>query len=89
MGHKGHQETLYFSGDSAYDTHFPKIAERCGPIDLACLEVAADVKQHQGYPVENWGHMQAKHTVQPFGTYKPKTAADSLGDLRVVYPPMG
>ncbi|ELH0900838.1 TPA: MBL fold metallo-hydrolase [Vibrio cholerae] len=63
---KGHQETLYFSGDSAYDTHFVKIAERCGPIDLACLEVAADVKQHQGYPVENWGHMQAKHTVQAF-----------------------
>ncbi len=63
---KGRSETLYFSGDSAYDQHFADIAQRCGPIDIACLEVAADVKQNQGYPVENWGHMQAHHTVQAF-----------------------
>ncbi|EHK6461313.1 MBL fold metallo-hydrolase, partial [Vibrio parahaemolyticus] len=62
---KGKEETLYFSGDSAYDSHFSEIAQRCGPIDIACLEVAADVKG-QGYPVENWGHMQAHHTVQAF-----------------------
>jgi L-ascorbate metabolism protein UlaG (beta-lactamase superfamily) len=63
---KGRRETLYFSGDSAYDQHFADIAQRCGPIDIACLEVAADVKDNQGYPVENWGHMQAHHTVQAF-----------------------
>ncbi|MCG9611363.1 MBL fold metallo-hydrolase [Vibrio harveyi] len=63
---KGQQETLYFSGDTAYDNHFVQIAQRCGPIDIACLEVAADVKGNQGYPVENWGHMQAHHTVQAF-----------------------
>lgn len=63
---KGQQETLYFSGDSAYDSHFAQIAQRCGPIDIACLEVAADVKGNQGYPVENWGHMQAHHTVRAF-----------------------
>ncbi|WP_417877852.1 MBL fold metallo-hydrolase [Vibrio sp.] len=63
---KGRSETLYFSGDSAYDQHFADIAQRCGPIDIACLEVAADVKNNQGYPVENWGHMQAHHTVQAF-----------------------
>ncbi|YCO01228.1 MBL fold metallo-hydrolase [Vibrio sp. VNB-15] len=63
---KGQQETLYFSGDSAYDSHFAEIAQRCGPIDIACLEVAADVKGKQGYPVENWGHMQAHHTVRAF-----------------------
>lgn len=62
---KGKEETLYFSGDSAYDSHFSEIALRCGPIDIACLEVAADVKG-QGYLVENWGHMQAHHTVQAF-----------------------
>ncbi|MCF7480627.1 MBL fold metallo-hydrolase [Vibrio sp. J1-1] len=63
---KGRSETLYFSGDSAYDQHFAEIAQRFGPIDIACLEVAADVKENQGYPVENWGHMQAHHTVQAF-----------------------
>ncbi|MCQ6458731.1 MBL fold metallo-hydrolase, partial [Vibrio parahaemolyticus] len=41
---KGKEESLYFSGDSAYDSHFSEIALRCGPIDIACLEVAADVK---------------------------------------------
>lgn len=63
---KSSETSLFFSGDTAYDEHFAQIAERYGPIDLACLEVAADVKGQKGYPVENWGHMQASQTVQAF-----------------------
>ncbi|KII76568.1 beta-lactamase [Vibrio renipiscarius] len=63
---KGTNDTLFYSGDSAYDAHFKQIGERFGPFDLAFIEVAANVKDGQGFPVENWGHMQAKHTMQAF-----------------------
>ncbi|PJC86878.1 MBL fold metallo-hydrolase [Vibrio sp. HA2012] len=58
--------SVFFSGDSAYDTHFKEIRQRLGHFDLACIEVAANVKNGQGYPVENCGHMQAYHTLQAF-----------------------
>ncbi len=63
---KGKQRRVYFSGDSAYDDHFTQIGACYGPFDVACIEVAANVKSEQGFPVENWGHMQADHTVQAF-----------------------
>jgi L-ascorbate metabolism protein UlaG (beta-lactamase superfamily) len=55
---------LYYSGDSAYGDHFSLIGERCGPFDLAFLEVAANVKGPDDYAVEEWGHMQAAHALQ-------------------------
>ncbi len=58
------QQSLYFSGDSAYDRHFKEIGEHFGPFDLTCLEIAADLTARKGYPVENWGHMQARHAVK-------------------------
>ena len=69
---KGTNESLFFSGDTAYDQHFSEIAKRCGPIDIACLEVAADVKGNHGYAVENCGHMQAHHTALAFKDLKAK-----------------
>ena len=33
---------------------------------MAFIEVAANVKEGKGFPVENWGHMQARHTMQAF-----------------------
>ncbi len=63
---KGVTGSLFYSGDTAYDAHFKQIGEQLGPFDLAFVEVAANVKQGKGYPVENWGHMQARHTAQAF-----------------------
>lgn len=56
--------SVFFSGDSAYGEHFKQIGERLGPFDLSFIEVAANVKEGKGYPVEGWGHMQAAHTMQ-------------------------
>lgn len=58
--------SLFYSGDSAYDEHFSQIGAKLGPFDIAFIEVAANVKNGVGFPVENWGHMQAKHTMQAF-----------------------
>ncbi len=86
---KGKEETLYFSGDSAYDSHFSEIAQRCGPIDIACLEVAADVKG-QGYPVENWGaHAGSSYRASVSRFKCEKTVASTLGYIRTVYSPLG
>jgi L-ascorbate metabolism protein UlaG (beta-lactamase superfamily) len=60
------QGRVFFSGDSAYDEHFQVIRQRLGRFDLAFMEVAANVKEGTGYPVENCGHMQACHTMQAF-----------------------
>lgn len=35
---KGINETIYFSGDSGYDTHFKLIGEKYGPFDFAMIE---------------------------------------------------
>ena len=56
--------SVFYSGDSAYGEHFKEIGERLGPFDLSFIEVAANVKNGKGYPVEGWGHMQAAHTMQ-------------------------
>ncbi len=56
--------SVFFSGDTAYGEHFKQIGERLGPFDLAFIEVAANLKEDSGYPVEGWGHMQASHTMQ-------------------------
>lgn len=63
---KGQNGSLFYSGDTAYDTHFKQIGNKLGPFDIAFIEVAANVKNGQGFPVENWGHMQASHTMQAF-----------------------
>ncbi len=63
---RGQNGALFYSGDSAYDSHFSQIGAQLGPFDIAFIEVAANVKSQAGYPVENWGHMQAKHTLQAF-----------------------
>ncbi|EGU46332.1 hypothetical protein VII00023_12116 [Vibrio ichthyoenteri ATCC 700023] len=69
---KGHDGSLFYSGDSAYDDHFKQIGQRLGPFDMAFVEVAANVKDGQGFPVENWGHMQAKHTIRAFADLNAK-----------------
>ncbi|KLV04673.1 beta-lactamase [Photobacterium aquae] len=56
--------SVFYSGDSAYGSHFKQIGERLGPFDMTFIEVAANVKNGKGYPVEGWGHMQAAHTLQ-------------------------
>ncbi|MEZ8094323.1 MBL fold metallo-hydrolase [Photobacterium swingsii] len=56
--------SVFYSGDTAYGGHFTEIGERLGPFDLSFIEVAANVKDGEGYPVEGWGHMQASHTMQ-------------------------
>lgn len=63
---KGRNGSFFYSGDTAYDSHFKQIGDKYGPFDLAFIEVAANVKEGKGFPVENWGHMQAKHTMQAF-----------------------
>ncbi|KOO13966.1 beta-lactamase [Vibrio xuii] len=63
---KGRNGSFFYSGDTAYDSHFKQIGDQYGPFDLAFIEVAANVKEGKGFPVENWGHMQAKHTMQAF-----------------------
>ncbi len=63
---RGQHGALFYSGDSAYDRHFAQIGERLGPFDIAFIEAAADLKNGQGFPVENWGHMQANHTLAAF-----------------------
>ncbi|UXI03533.1 MBL fold metallo-hydrolase [Photobacterium sp. TY1-4] len=61
---QGNAGSVFYSGDSAYGEHFKEIGERLGPFDLSFIEVAANVKNGKGYPVEGWGHMQASHTLQ-------------------------
>lgn len=56
--------SVFYSGDSAYGSHFKQIGERLGPFDMTFIEVAANMKNGKGYPVEGWGHMQAAHTLQ-------------------------
>jgi len=58
--------SVFYSGDTAYDRHFKEIKNRLGHFDIAFIEVAANVKNGVGFPVENWGHMQARHTIQAF-----------------------
>ncbi|RCS70110.1 MBL fold metallo-hydrolase [Vibrio casei] len=65
--------SVFYSGDTAYDKHFKEIGERMGPFDVAFMEVAANVKKGRGFPVENWGHMQARHTVKAFHDVKAKS----------------
>ncbi|EGU50362.1 hypothetical protein VIOR3934_07889 [Vibrio orientalis CIP 102891 = ATCC 33934] len=67
---KGRNGSFFYSGDTAYDSHFKQIGDKYGPFDLAFIEVAANVKEGKGFPVENWGHMQAKHTMQAFKDLK-------------------
>lgn len=64
--------SIFYSGDTAYDSHFKEIGDRLGPFDVAFMEVAANVKKGRGFPVENWGHMQARHTVKAFHDVKAK-----------------
>ncbi len=61
---KSDDGSMFYSGDSAYGAHFKQIGQRLGPFDVSFIEVAANVKESGGYPVENWGHMQASHTMQ-------------------------
>ncbi|USD43052.1 MBL fold metallo-hydrolase [Vibrio sp. SCSIO 43135] len=61
---RGNHGRVFYSGDTAYDTHFKQIGDELGPFDMAFIEVAANVKDGKGFPVENWGHMQARHTMQ-------------------------
>ncbi|WP_036821275.1 MBL fold metallo-hydrolase, partial [Photobacterium sanctipauli] len=56
--------SIFYSGDSAYGEHFKEIGQKLGPFDMTFIEVAANVKDGKGYPVEGWGHMQAAHTMQ-------------------------
>lgn len=35
---KGKKDTIFFSGDSGYDTHFKEIGNRYGPFDFAMIE---------------------------------------------------
>ena len=63
---RSQQGSVFFSGDTAYDAHFSQVHERLGKFDIAFIEVAANVKDGNGYPVENCGHMQARHTMQAF-----------------------
>ncbi|OEF27558.1 MBL fold metallo-hydrolase [Vibrio rumoiensis] len=65
--------SVFYSGDSAYSQHFKEIGERMGPFDVAFMEVAANVKKGRGFPVENWGHMQARHTLKAFHDVKAKS----------------
>lgn len=62
----GQHGSFFYSGDSAYDDQFRVIGDKLGPFDIAFIEVAANVKNGVGFPVENWGHMQARHTMQAF-----------------------
>lgn len=62
--------SVFFSGDTAYDSHFSAIQKTLGHFDMAFMEVAANVKDGVGFPVENHGHMQACHTVRAFKDLK-------------------
>ncbi len=44
---KSKESSVYFSGDSGYDTHFKEIGDKLGPFDVAFLE--------SGQYNENWG----------------------------------
>ncbi|MCG8493993.1 MAG: MBL fold metallo-hydrolase [Sneathiellales bacterium] len=57
---KSDKHNVYFSGDSAYDTHFAKIGERFGPFDIAFLE------NGQFSPVSRQVHMFPEDAVQAF-----------------------
>jgi L-ascorbate metabolism protein UlaG (beta-lactamase superfamily) len=51
---------FYFSGDSAYDTHFSEIGKRYGPFDVAYIETG------QFHPRFREGHMFPKDWYQAF-----------------------
>lgn len=55
---KSKNETLFFSGDSGYNTHFSEIGEHYGPFDLALMEC--------GQYNEMWSdiHMMPEETAQ-------------------------
>ncbi|RMA64556.1 MBL fold metallo-hydrolase [Ulvibacter antarcticus] len=55
---KGKTNSIYFSGDSGYDTHFKEIGEKFGPFDLAIMECGQYDKQ---WPLI---HMMPEETVQ-------------------------
>ena len=57
---KSKQKTLYFSGDSGYDSHFKQIGEKYGPIDVALIEC--------GQYNESWRavHMMPQESVQAY-----------------------
>ena len=61
------QETVYYSGDSAYDDHFAAIRERFGPIDLAFVE--------NGQYNRRWpdSHMTPEQTIQAVLDLAPRT----------------
>lgn len=60
-------ETLYYSGDSAYDDHFTAIREQFGPIDLAFVE--------NGQYNRRWpdSHMTPEQTIQAVIDLAPRT----------------
>lgn len=60
-------ETLYYSGDSAYDDHFAAIRARFGPIDLAFVE--------NGQYNRRWpdSHMTPEQTIQAVLDLAPRT----------------
>ncbi|RNI32465.1 hypothetical protein EFA69_03840 [Rufibacter immobilis] len=63
---KGAQHSIYFGGDSGYDTHFKQIGEKYGPFDLTLLEC--------GQYNEAWKyiHMMPEQTAQAFLDLKGK-----------------
>ncbi len=50
--------SIFFSGDSGYNSHFKEIGERCGPFDLAMIETG------QYNPLWKAVHMLPKESVQ-------------------------
>ncbi|CAH0160328.1 hypothetical protein SRABI96_00938 [Peribacillus sp. Bi96] len=54
----GHEEKVFFSGDSGYGSHFKEIGEKYGPFDLTLMEC--------GQYDERWStiHMMPEETVQ-------------------------
>lgn len=64
---QGAQQTIFYSGDTGYDTHFKQIGERFGEIDFALLEVG------QYNPAWKAVHMNPKEAAQAFHDLKAKS----------------
>lgn len=64
---KHQDETLFFSGDSGYDTHFCAIREQFGPIDVAFVE---NGQYNQRWPDS---HMSPEETIQAVRDLAPHT----------------